>query len=85
MSERQPYEVTLVRAGPGAAAETTVLRLVGLLPPDWSCAQRVDGDRIRMLVHAGRDAAAEAVPGWLARTLADTAFRGWSPGGAGTG
>ncbi|MCX5195976.1 hypothetical protein OOK31_19110 [Streptomyces sp. NBC_00249] len=85
MNERQPYEITLVRAGPqAAAAETTVIRLVGLLPAHWTFTQRVEREpeRIVMLVHpahppgsAGPDA--EAVRAWLARTLTDDALRGW--------
>ncbi|MGW4503035.1 hypothetical protein ACWENO_00180 [Streptomyces sp. NPDC004436] len=55
MRERQPYEVVLVRAGPEAApAETTVMRLVGLLPAHWTCAQRLAADRITLLVRVHR-------------------------------
>ncbi|MFI1282637.1 MULTISPECIES: hypothetical protein [unclassified Streptomyces] len=81
MSERQPHEVALVRAGPGAAPEeTAVIRLVGLLPADWTCTQQVRAGRIRMLVRTagapGEDAA-DAVRTWLAGALADNSLRGW--------
>lgn len=90
MRERQLYEVALVRAGPeAAAAETTVVRLVGLLPPHWTCAQRLDADGITLLVRvhpAGgtgpddgdRDPDGNAVREWLARALGDGSLRGWS-------
>lgn len=84
MSERQPHEVTLVRTGPGAAPdETAVIRLIGLLPADWTCTQQVGAGRIRMLVGtagpAGDDA--DAVGAWLARALADNSLSGWRAGG----
>ncbi|MEU8776228.1 hypothetical protein [Streptomyces sp. NPDC048606] len=82
MNERLPGEVVLVRAGPeGAAAESTVMRLVALLPARWTFSQRVTDDRITMLIDTSADTPAaartEAVRDWLARTLADGSLRGW--------
>lgn len=84
MTERQPYEVTLVRDGPaGSPEEIAVIRAVGLLPPGWACAQEVGAGRIRMLIRPAGDpgeSGAEAVRAWLARTLADGSLRGWRAG-----
>ncbi|MDH6541031.1 hypothetical protein ACFXJO_27135 [Streptomyces lavendulae] len=87
MRERHLYEVALVRAGPeAAAAETTVVRIVGLLPPHWTCAQRLDGDGITLQVRvhpaggAGSDGG-DAVREWLARVLGEDALRGWRAAG----
>ncbi|MGW0366653.1 hypothetical protein [Streptomyces sp. NPDC002990] len=81
MSERQPHEVALVRADPGAAPEeTAVIRLVGLLPADWTSTQQVRAGRIRMLVRttgAPGENAADAVRTWLVGALADNSLRGW--------
>ncbi|MFJ3962374.1 hypothetical protein [Streptomyces sp. NPDC090036] len=81
MSEPQPHEVALVRAGPEAAPEqTAVIRLVGLLPPDWTCTQQVTTGHISMLVRttgAPGGNSADAVRTWLAGALADNSLRGW--------
>ncbi|MEU6313492.1 hypothetical protein [Streptomyces sp. NPDC047014] len=79
MRERQPYEVVLVRDGPAAgAAETTVMRLVGLLPADWGCVQRLDADRITLLLRPHpAERGEDTVRQWLARALGDTSLSGW--------
>ncbi|ATZ25834.1 hypothetical protein ACFZBM_14055 [Streptomyces lavendulae] len=86
MRERHLYEVALVRAGPeAAAAETTVVRLVGLLPPHWTCAQRLDADGITLVVSAAAGGAGpddgNAVRKWLARVLGEDSLRGWRAAG----
>ncbi|MFD3326985.1 hypothetical protein [Streptomyces sp. NPDC058701] len=85
MTERHPHEVVLLRAGPAAAPEEiAVIRAVGLLPPGWTSAQEVSAGRIRMLIRpadAPGEDGADAVRGWLARTLADGSLHGWRAGG----
>ncbi|MFH9134601.1 hypothetical protein [Streptomyces sp. NPDC017524] len=71
-----PVEVVVVRVAAHAApAGTAVLRLLGMLPAHWECAQRIGEDRITVLVRGGgehevRKRCAEALRG---RTL-----EGWA-------
>ncbi|MFH9292335.1 hypothetical protein [Streptomyces sp. NPDC017520] len=71
-----PVEVVAVRVGAHAApAGTAVLRLLGMLPAHWECAQRIEEDRITVLIRGGgehevRERCAEALSG---RTL-----EGWT-------
>lgn len=60
------------------AGETTVIRLLGLLPGHWSCIPEVAPDRIRLRI--GLDSATNrtAVSSAVSRVLADSALRGWS-------
>lgn len=73
-SGEEPTEVVLVRqkasAAPGAVA---VVRLLAGLPPHWTCAWAVEGDRITLRVSTSAPGGAEAVttvvagsapPGW---------------------
>ncbi|WP_351226014.1 hypothetical protein [Streptomyces sp. NPDC002133] len=58
--------------------ETTVIRLLGLLPGHWSCIPEVAADRIRLRI--GLDATTDrtAVSHAVTQVLADSALRGWS-------
>lgn len=70
-------ELHAVRVAADAApGEIAVIRLIGMLPADWVCGQRVEEDRIWLRVHsaggAGTDvvherltaALREGSPGW---------------------
>lgn len=71
-------DVVVVRGeacAPGG--ETTVVRLLGLLPPQWSCLPEVEQDRVRLRVMIGSTDGCEAVRAEVAAVMADTAMRGW--------
>ncbi|MEE1941757.1 hypothetical protein V1L54_20520 [Streptomyces sp. TRM 70361] len=71
-------EVVAVRddtTAPGAA--TTAVRLLGLLPSHWSCAPRVEQDRVRLLIRLEGTGGHAAIRGTVHRVLADRALRGW--------
>lgn len=57
--------------------ETTVVRLLGLLPATWSCVPEVERDRVRLRVLLGSTAGCDAVRAEVAEVMADTAMRGW--------
>lgn len=66
-----------------APPETAVLRLIGLLPADWECWQRVGKDRITLRVRGGggRDSGMDMdvdVRGVCAVVLRDRALEGWA-------
>ncbi|MEU1279142.1 hypothetical protein [Streptomyces sp. NPDC005805] len=64
--------------GSAPAGQTTVIRLLGLLPAHWSCTPEVSTDRVCLrIVPDGRTDRA-AVRRAVARVLADTALCGWS-------
>ncbi len=72
-------------SGDAAPAGIAVLRLIGMLPAEWECGQRIEEDRITVLVRgSGRDA--EEVTGVrqrCAEALRDRTLEGWVLEGAG--
>lgn len=71
-------DVVAVRSSPSApVGETTVIRLLGLLPPHWCCAPDVQQDRVRLRVLLDGTGGGEAVRRAVARVMADSALRGW--------
>ncbi|MBV7699482.1 hypothetical protein [Streptomyces sp. TRM70350] len=76
---RRAVEVVTVRRDRSApSGETTVVRLLGLLPADWSCTFDVSPDRVRLWVEPGRGGDRNTVRRAMAEVLADTALYGWS-------
>ncbi|MFR9673182.1 hypothetical protein [Streptomyces sp. TR06-5] len=57
--------------------ETTVVRLLGLLPANWSCLPEVERDRVRLRVLLGTTGGWDAVRAEVAAVMADSAMRGW--------
>ncbi|MFD5695699.1 hypothetical protein [Streptomyces rubiginosohelvolus] len=79
-------EITLARVSTDAApAGIAVLRLIGMLPARWECGQRIEEDRITVLVRgSGRDAEDfTAVRERCAEALRDRTLHGWVLEGAG--
>ncbi|MGW4837144.1 hypothetical protein [Streptomyces globisporus] len=79
-------EITVARVATGAApAGIAVLRLIGMLPVEWECGQRIDEDRITVLVRgSGRDAGdVTGVRERCAEALRDRTLDGWVLEGAG--
>ncbi|NED08271.1 hypothetical protein G3I55_42335 [Streptomyces sp. SID6648] len=79
-------EITVARVSTDAApAGIAVLRLIGMLPAQWECGQRIEEDRITVLVRgSGQDA--EDVTGVrerCAEALRDRTLHGWVLEGAG--
>ncbi|MFI1954564.1 hypothetical protein ACH437_22410 [Streptomyces xinghaiensis] len=71
--------VTVRPNGRGAAAATTVVRLLGLLPADRVCTAELAQDAIRLRVELdGTDADRAAAHGAVRRVLADRALDGWA-------
>ncbi|MEV6394013.1 hypothetical protein AB0M39_04395 [Streptomyces sp. NPDC051907] len=71
-------EVTAVRVRADAApGETAVIRLIGMLPADWVCGQRVEEDRIWLRVHSAGGAGTDVVRERLAAALRDSSLPGW--------
>ncbi len=68
-----------------APAGIAVLRLIGMLPARWECGQRIEEDRITVLVlGSGRDAQdVTAVRERCAEALRDRTLHGWVLEGAG--
>ncbi|MCT4353379.1 hypothetical protein M5362_09590 [Streptomyces sp. Je 1-79] len=60
------------------AGQTTVIRLLGLLPAHWACAPVVAADRILLRIALDGETDPPAVRGTVATVLADAALRGWS-------
>ncbi|WP_274031662.1 hypothetical protein [Streptomyces sp. MMBL 11-1] len=71
--------VVVVRAAvpavPAAPAGTAVLRLLGMLPAHWECAQRIEEDRITVLVRGG---GRQDVRERCAEALKDRTLEGWA-------
>ncbi|MET7413905.1 hypothetical protein [Streptomyces rubiginosohelvolus] len=73
-------EITLARVSADAApAGIAVLRLIGMLPAQWECGQRIEEDRITVLVRgSGQDAEdVTAVRERCAEALRDRTLHGW--------
>lgn len=68
-----------------APAGIAVLRLIGMLPAEWECGQRIEDDRITVLVRgSGRDAGdVTGVRERCAEALRDRTLDGWVLEGAG--
>ncbi|MEW2550982.1 hypothetical protein [Streptomyces zhihengii] len=64
--------------GRAPAGPTTVLRLLWLLPPDWTCKPEVAADRVRLRITPGPRTGLTAVHHALSAAFTDTALRGWS-------
>ncbi|MFF3035684.1 hypothetical protein ACFVS7_32325 [Streptomyces rubiginosohelvolus] len=62
-----------------APAGIAVLRLIGMLPAQWECGQRIEEDRITVLVRgSGQDAEdITAVRERCAEALRDRTLHGW--------
>ncbi|MFJ3749429.1 hypothetical protein [Streptomyces sp. t99] len=67
-----------------APAGIAVLRLIGMLPAQWECGQRIEEDRITVLVRgSGQDAEdVTAVRERCAEALRDRTLHGWVLEGA---
>ncbi|GGW14996.1 hypothetical protein ABZ771_01325 [Streptomyces globisporus] len=79
-------EITVARVATDAApAGIAVLRLIGMLPAEWECGQRIEEDRITVLVRgSGRDAGdVTGVRERCAEALRDRTLDGWVLEGAG--
>ncbi|WP_156726610.1 DUF3168 domain-containing protein [Streptomyces apocyni] len=70
--------VTVRRDGSVPAAATTLVRLLGLLPPHWSCDPEIDQDRIRLRITLTQTTDRRTVCRAVRAALADPALRGWS-------
>ncbi|MEU0369403.1 hypothetical protein ABZ070_03930 [Streptomyces sp. NPDC006283] len=73
---------TVVRTtGHAAPGQTTAIRLIGLLPPDWECVSVVGNDEIKLGIPR---ASVPGSPGELRERLEqvvmDSALAGWSIG-----
>ncbi|WP_070196743.1 hypothetical protein [Streptomyces oceani] len=59
-------------------AETTAIRLVGLLPADWTCVPEIAPGRIRLRVLLDEETGSSGrVRRRVAAVLRDPALRGW--------
>ncbi|MEU8447264.1 hypothetical protein [Streptomyces globisporus] len=79
-------EITVARVATDAApAGIAVLRLIGMLPAEWECGQRIEEDRITVLVRgSGRDAGdVTGVRERCAEALRDRTLDGWVLEGGG--
>ncbi|MCF6526619.1 hypothetical protein [Streptomyces sp. JJ36] len=73
-------DVAAVRRSPSApCAETTVIRLLGLLPSHWSCVPEVQPGRVRLRVLLAGTGGVTAVRRAVSAVLDDPALRGWHP------
>ncbi|WP_247597667.1 hypothetical protein [Streptomyces sp. RKND-216] len=71
-------DIVVVRREPCApGGETTVVRLLGLLPPHWSCLPEVERDRVVLHVMLGSTDGCDAVRTEVEEVMADPAMRGW--------
>lgn len=78
MGAADRIDVVVVRRDSTApSGETTVVRLLGLLPSHWSCAVDVGPDRVGLRIGPAGTADAPAVERAVSRVLADAALRGW--------
>ncbi|MFI9582720.1 hypothetical protein ACIHCQ_12910 [Streptomyces sp. NPDC052236] len=75
----EAVDVVAVRRHSSApSGETTVVRLIGLLPAGWSCTTpEVSSDRVRLSIELGGRTDRETVCRAVREVLADTALRGW--------
>ncbi|TLQ42316.1 hypothetical protein [Streptomyces marianii] len=81
MSPARPDYVDVVavrddRSAP--AGETTVIRLLGLLPGHWTCLPEVRADRIRLRIALDTATDPRVVSSVVGRAMADSGLRGWS-------
>ncbi|MFI1254696.1 hypothetical protein ACH4U6_12985 [Streptomyces netropsis] len=85
MNDRHDPQVviTAVRHDPGAApGQTTVIRVLSMLPAHWVCAPVADQDGFELHVRfQGAAEDAEAVSAHVARVFQDPALRGWRQAG----
>ncbi|GFH38049.1 hypothetical protein [Streptomyces pacificus] len=79
-SSRPDYvDVVAVRDDRSApAGETTVIRLLGLLPGHWPCLPEVRADRIRLRIALDATTDPLTVGSAVSRALEDSGLRGWS-------
>ncbi|MGI5529285.1 hypothetical protein ACQEVX_18370 [Streptomyces syringium] len=83
MNDRHDQQVviTAVRHDPGAApGQTTVIRVLSMLPAHWVCTPVADQDGFELRVRlqgAAEAEGAEAVSARVARVFEDPALRGW--------
>jgi hypothetical protein len=71
-------DIVVTRREPCApGGETTVVRLLGLLPAHWSCLPEVERDRVRLRVVVDSTDGCDAVRAEVAAVMADPAMRGW--------
>ncbi|MEU2856267.1 hypothetical protein [Streptomyces syringium] len=80
MNDRHEPQVVMaaVRHDPGAApGQTTVIRVLSMLPAHWVCVPVADQDsfELRVRPHGAEDA--EAVSARVAAVFKDPALRGW--------
>ncbi|MCH0538171.1 hypothetical protein I3F58_01065 [Streptomyces sp. MUM 203J] len=59
------------------ASATTLVRLLALLPPDWSCTEAIGPNWIRLRIALTAPADEATARGAVRATLADPALRGW--------
>ncbi|MCT2589690.1 hypothetical protein LHJ74_07100 [Streptomyces sp. N2-109] len=72
-------EIVAVRREPGAPGpETTVIRLLALLPSHWESTPLVEPGRVRLCIRLTGTDGPGAVRETVAAVLADPALRGWS-------
>ncbi|MEU5322055.1 hypothetical protein AB0G67_35695 [Streptomyces sp. NPDC021056] len=69
--------VTVRRDRSAPSGETTVVRLLGLLPAAWSCTCEVSPDRVRLRIDLVDGTDRSTVRHALREVLADTALYGW--------
>lgn len=72
-------EVVTVREDSAApSAETTVIRLLGLLPGHWRCVPEAAEDRIRLWIARDGTTTDTDIHHTVRAVLSDTALWGWS-------
>ncbi len=72
-------DIVVVRRSVAApVGQTTVVRLLGLLPPCWRCVPQVETDHVRLRVALPGTGGRAAVRRAVADVLADRALRGWA-------
>ncbi|MFD4230542.1 hypothetical protein [Streptomyces sp. NPDC058545] len=70
--------VTVRRDSAAPTGETTVVRLLGLLPAHFACTPEVGPDRVRLRIELGGSTDCRAVRREVSRVLEDTALHGWT-------
>lgn len=71
-------DIVAVRSSPTApGGETTVVRLLGLLPPHWCCLPEVRRDRVRLRIALDGTGGSAEVRRAVEGVMADSALRGW--------
>ncbi|WP_405724369.1 hypothetical protein OG885_00585 [Streptomyces sp. NBC_00028] len=77
-STSETVEIVTVRRDRSApSGETTVVRLLGLLPATWSCTAEASADRVRLRIDLTGGTDRSTVRRALRAVLADTALCGW--------